>query len=110
MPRYARIHVPSGLFHIISRFQDRQFYLDLDGARAKYLELLGKALETHDCRLIAYCLMSSHVHLVAQLGNNPIGKLTKQIHSPFATWVNQQRKQEHRCGYGRPAEVGSCSF
>ena len=92
MPRYARIHVPTGLFHIISRFQDRQFYLDIDGAREKYLELLGKALDTHDCRLIAYCLMSSHVHLVAQLGHESIGKLTKQVHSPFATWVNQRRK------------------
>lgn len=92
MPRYARIHVPTGLFHIISRFQDLRYYLDIDGAREKYLELLGNALETHDCRLIAYCLMSSHVHLVAQLGHDSIGKLTKQIHSPFAAWVNQQRK------------------
>ena len=77
---------------MISRFQDQRYYLDIDGARAKYLDLIGKALETHDCRVIAYCLMSSHVHLVLQLATDPIGKLTKQIHSPFATWVNQQRK------------------
>ena len=25
------------------------------------LELLGKAAETHDSRVIAYCLMSSHI-------------------------------------------------
>jgi REP-associated tyrosine transposase len=92
MPRYARIHVTSGLFHLISRFQDRRYYLDIDGARGKYLELLGKALQTHDCRLIAYCLMSSHVHLVAQLGNDSIGKLTKKIHAPFASWINRQRR------------------
>ena len=92
MPRYARIHVTGGLFHVISRFQDRRYYLDLKGARAKYLELIGKALETHDCRVIAYCLMSSHVHLVLQLGNDSIGKLTKKIHSPFATFTNRQRK------------------
>jgi hypothetical protein len=58
MPRYARVHVTGGLFHVISRFHDRRFYLDLDGAREKYLEFLGKAAEAHDARIIAYCMMS----------------------------------------------------
>ena len=71
MPRYARIHVAGGLFHLISRFHDRRFYLDMDGAREKYLELLGKAMTSHDGRIIAYCLMSSHVHPVLQLGGIP---------------------------------------
>ena len=63
------------------------------GTNEDFLELLGKALKIHDCRLIAFCLMSSHVHLVAQLGQDSIGKLTKQIHSPFATWIHQQRRR-----------------
>jgi putative transposase len=92
MPRYARFHVTGGLFHIISRFHDRRFYLDVEGAREKYLELLGMAAANHDSRIIAYCLMSSHVHLVLQLGNDPLGRLTKQIHAPFGVWINKQRK------------------
>jgi REP element-mobilizing transposase RayT len=60
MPRYARFHVTGGLFHVISRFHDRRFYLDIDGAREKYLALLGKAMEAHDSRVVAYCLMMSH--------------------------------------------------
>lgn len=91
MPRYARFHVTGGLFHVIARFHDRRFYLDIDGARAKYLALLGKAAETHDSRIIAYCLMSSHVHLVLQLGNDPLGRLMKQVHAPFANWINKRR-------------------
>ena len=91
MPRFARFHVTGGLFHVISRFHDRRFYLDIDGARRKYLELLGKAAETHDSRVIAYCLMSSHVHLVLQLGNDSLGSFTKRIHAPFGNWVNAQR-------------------
>jgi putative transposase len=53
---------------------------------------LGKAIEAHDSRLVAYCLMSSHVHLVVQLGNEPLGQLTKRIHAPFGNWVNARRK------------------
>ena len=58
MTRYTRFHVTGGLFHVISRFHDRRFYLDIEGARDKYLELLGNAALTHDSRIIAYCLMS----------------------------------------------------
>jgi putative transposase len=92
MPRYARFHVTGGLFHVISRFHDKRFYLDIEGARQQYLELLGKAALTHDSQIIAYCLMSSHIHLVLQLGNDPLGRLTKQIHAPFGNWINKRRK------------------
>lgn len=93
MPRFARIHVAGGLFHVISRFHDKRFYLDVDGAREKYLELVGRASETHDSRIVAYCLMSSHVHLVLQLGNDSLGSLTKKIHSPFGIWLNSRRRR-----------------
>lgn len=35
--------------------------------------------------------MSSHVHLVVQAGNDPIGLLTKKVHAPFGLWVNKKR-------------------
>jgi putative transposase len=91
MPRYARIHVTGGLFHVISRFHDRRYYLDIEGARETYLDLLGKAAATHDGRIIAYCLMSSHVHLVLQLGNDPIGLLARKVNAPFGAWINKRR-------------------
>ena len=91
MPRLARIHVTGGLFHVISRFHGRRYYLDIEGAREKYLELLGKAAATHDGRIIAYCLMSSHVHLVIQPGTDPIGLLTRKVHAPFGVWINKRR-------------------
>jgi REP element-mobilizing transposase RayT len=95
MPRYARPHVTGGLFHVISRFRDGEFFLNLDGARAEYLRLLGNAAGRSTTRVIAYCLMSSHVHLVLQLGADPLGRFTKSVHSGFARWVN-----EHRRGLG----------
>jgi putative transposase len=105
MPRFARFHVTGGLFHVISRFHDRRFYLDIDGARDKYLELMVKAFESHDSRLVAYCLMSSHIHLVVQLGNDPLGKLTKRIHAPFGNWVNARRKGVGTILADRPKSV-----
>jgi putative transposase len=105
MPRYARIHVTGGMFHVISRFHDRRYYLDLEGARETYLKLLGQASAAHDARIIAYCLMSSHVHLVVQLGNDSIGTLTKRVHSAFGNWVNAKRNGVGSVMAGRPKSV-----
>ena len=92
MPRYARIHVTGGMFHVICRFHDKRYYLDVEGAREKYLKLLGQAVLVHDARVIGYCLMSSHIHLVIQLGNDSLGSLMKRVNSPFGNWINAMRK------------------
>jgi putative transposase len=91
MPRYARPHVVGGLFHVISRFRDGEFFMDLEGARTAYLRFLGGAAQKSSTRVFAYCLMSSHVHLVLQLGADPLGRFTKSVHSGFAQWVNERR-------------------
>ena len=31
MPRYARIHLTGGLFHVVARFHDKRFFFDLEG-------------------------------------------------------------------------------
>jgi len=79
--------------------------MDIDGAREKYLDYLGQALSRHDARMVAYCLMSSHVHLVVQLGCDPLGKLTTRIHSPFGNWVNSQKQGVGAIFADRPKSV-----
>ena len=102
MPRYARIHLTGGLFHVVSRFHDKRFFFDLEGAREKYLELLGRAAAKHDSRILAYCLMSSHVHLVIQLGGDPLGGLFRSVHSGFGPWLNSARGGSGPVFAGRP--------
>jgi putative transposase len=105
MPRYARIHVTGGLFHVISKFHDRRYYLDIEGARHQYLDFLGKAAATHNGRIIAYCLMSSHTHLVMQLSSDPIGLLARKVNAPFGAWVNKKRGGLGTILAGRPKSV-----
>jgi putative transposase len=84
--------LPAGCFTLFRDFTTDGFIWTLMVLEKKYLELLGKSLESHDARIVAYCLMSSHIHLVLQLGNDPLGSLTKKVHSPFANWINSERK------------------
>jgi REP element-mobilizing transposase RayT len=78
---------------VISRFVNRQFYLYEPGGRAKYLELLGGAVEKSDAVLLGYCLMSSHVHLIFRAGNDPLERVMKSVHSGYAGWFNRGKKR-----------------
>ncbi len=89
MPRAARVDLPGGTFHIISRTLNREFLIE-DEDRLYYLALLGRALEKTDARVVAWCLMSNHVHLVVIAGDEPLWRLMKSVHSGFANWRNRR--------------------
>ena len=90
MPRYARLYYPGGLFHVISRCLNREFLINDDEDRRKYLSLLESALSRCDATLLAWCLMSSHVHLVVRAGDDPLDRLMKPLHSGYAGWKNRR--------------------
>ena len=91
MPRFARIVYPGGIYHVISRFHNREHLLTDQSERDYYLSLLGQGLEKTDTLLLAWCLMSSHVHLVVKAGKEPLDRLMKGIHSGFAGWLNRKK-------------------
>jgi putative transposase len=95
MPRYARLHAPGALHHVIARFVDRRFRIRGAAERREYLRRLGEAVRRSDWRLLAYAVMSNHVHLVATAGELPVGRLTRRIHTGFAAWLNAR---EHGLG------------
>lgn len=65
MPRVARI-APGGLcFHVINRGNMRVRVFHDDADYRDFLKLLAAACERVELRLLAYCLMPNHFHLVA---------------------------------------------
>ena len=68
MPRLARIVIPGASHHVTQRGNNQQAVFRDDGDRVKYLELLRHYSEMHCLRIVAYCLMTNHIHLVAVPG------------------------------------------
>ena len=71
---------------MVSRFARDEWRLDPKGARAAYLDDLAEAAATGGVEVLAYCLMSNHVHLVIVQGERPLERFTKSLHSSFAAW------------------------
>ena len=64
MPRQARVVIPGLPHHVTQRGNNRQDVFFVDGDRVAYLELLREHCEKHAVRVLGYCLMTNHVHLV----------------------------------------------
>jgi putative transposase len=65
MARLARVVAVGVPHHITQRGNGRPFILASDAERTVYMELLQQAVQLHSLTVLAYCLMSNHIHLVA---------------------------------------------
>jgi REP element-mobilizing transposase RayT len=83
-----RIH-PGSLYHLISRFVDREWFIETERERQFYLRLLGRALERSNWRCVAFAIMSNHIHLAAIAGTDPLDSWIRRVHSPFADTMNR---------------------
>jgi len=65
MPRLARIVIEGVAHHVVQRGNNRQDVFFVDDDRRHYLALLKQKAEEYRLEILAYCLMTNHVHLVA---------------------------------------------
>lgn len=92
MARKPRLHVPGALYHVTLRGNHQQsiFHARCDYRRLD--EIVAEVLERFAAHLHAYCWMTNHVHLLVQVGAEPLGRLMLCIASRYARFA--QRKLE----------------
>ena len=79
MARPLRIEYPGAVYHVICRGNNRQAVFRDDRDRTRYLEKLSLYCEEKEVDLVAYCLLTNHVHLLLE---TPKGNLSKMM-QPF---------------------------
>ena len=91
MPRHARLIVPHYPHHIIQRGHNRQTLFAQADDYHYYLSNL-QAWKTHyQIKIFAYCLMTNHVHLLLQPGDDPgaLGQFMKRVAARQTRYVNR---------------------
>jgi REP element-mobilizing transposase RayT len=61
-----------------------------DEDRERFLGALQAAREASGCRVLAYCLMDNHVHLVLRTTTEPLGATVKRVGVRYAGWFNRK--------------------
>lgn len=84
---------PGTIYHLISRFVAKEWFIESSAERTTYLLLLGSALERTDWRCFSYAVMSSHIHLGLIAGERPLAEWLRPLHTDFAKWINVRRER-----------------
>jgi REP element-mobilizing transposase RayT len=87
MARRLRIHLPGGFYHVTLRGNHQQPIFLADGHHGLLDRIVAEAAAVEDARIHAYCWMTNHIHLLAQVAARPLGRLMLRIASRYARTV-----------------------
>ena len=90
MPRKAREKHNEAIYHIMCR-SESEFLLFRDNADKKYyLGLLKKNVDKYKCRIYAYCLMDSHLHIHLDPRGYDVSKFMHSINTSYVLYYNKK--------------------
>jgi len=103
MPRKARLLVPSCPHHIVQRGHNRNTVFVADEDYQYYLENLFEWKVKLGLKVFAWCLMTNHVHLVVESGEDAIAisALMKRLAGRQSAYVNKLEKRTGSLWDGR---------
>jgi len=90
MARKPRLHVPGGLYHVILRGNARQDIFFAPRDRTLFYELLQEGVTRFGYRVHAFCLMTNHVHLALQTGDQVLSAGMQNLSFRYARYANQR--------------------
>ncbi len=90
MARAARTLSKSNIYHVMLRGVNRQDIFEDDEDRAYFMNVLRRCKELSGFRLHAFALMSNHVHLLIEPGNESLETVFRRIGTRYAVWFNRK--------------------
>ena len=94
MGRLARVVIPECAHHITQRGNLQQPVFQSDRDRQLYLEILQQNSTRYRMRILGFCLMTNHVHLlVVPERNDSLAKALGRTHNDYARWVHVRERQ-----------------
>ena len=93
MPRAARSHSNSGIYHVMLRGINRQQIFEDNEDNLFYLRLLKEYKHKCGYKIFAYCLMGNHIHLLIKVEKDPLERVFRCIGARFVYWYNTKYKR-----------------
>ncbi len=97
MPRPPRMSSANTCYHVLNRGNGRNAVFHKDGDYAAFLKLLKQASDRIPMRLLAYCLMPNHFHLV--VWNRKEGDLSKWMQWLTTSHVRRYHRHYETSGH-----------
>ena len=93
MPRSARLDMPGLLQHVMVRgIERRDIFVDDDDRRA-FVGRLGELLGATQTELLAWALLSNHVHLLVRSRTGSLGTFMRRLLTGYAVTFNRRHER-----------------
>jgi putative transposase len=94
MPRNPRCVLPGVAYHVTQRGVNRSDVFFTQADRQTYLHLVREQREEAGVRVLAWCLMTNHVHwMVVPDREDSLAVLFRRVHGRYAQYVNARRSR-----------------
>ena len=105
MPRPPRIQVAGGLYHLTARANVGRVAFQDDGERTEFLTVLERVVRRCGWSCRAYCLLSTHYHLLCLTPEADLAAGMQYLNGRYAQWANWRRKERGHVFEGRYGAV-----
>jgi REP element-mobilizing transposase RayT len=94
-----REEIAGAYYHVGTRGNNKRDIYSDDTSRLIFLLLTQRLAKRHDWRVLAYCLMNNHYHLVLQLGAGGLSRGMKSLNGGYARAFNvREGRRDHLFG------------
>lgn len=94
-----------GVFHIYARGNNGELIFIDDEDRQRYLAFLVEQVEAFGLRLLAYCLMDNHIHLLVMTPEPNLGRAMQRLQGRYAQSFNRRHGRSGHLFQGRYGAV-----
>lgn len=90
MPRPPRVLSESGCYHVMLRGTGKRLIFETDDDRLEFLAQAGRAFAKWNVDVLAWCLMSNHVHLLVRDSDRELSSAMRSLASSYASYFNRE--------------------
>lgn len=102
MSRPLRIDLPFSLYHVISRSNSGERVFIDDRDHDKFLSYLAEYASLFSFKIHAFCLMSTHFHLLIESAEHPsLSELMRRLLTAYTVYFNRRNKRHGHLFQGR---------
>jgi putative transposase len=105
MPRPPRPQVAGGIYHVTARSNLGRVAFRNDDERARFLGVLEAGVERCGWSCRAYCVLSTHYHLLVVTPEPDIAAGMQYLNGRYAQWANWNRTERGHIFEGRYKSV-----
>ena len=101
MARPLRLEFPGATYHVTSRGDRREPIYRDDADRVAQLQVVGAAMGRFEAKVLAYCLMGNHYHLIVYTPQAKLSALMRQFNGVYTQVFNRRHRQVGHLFQGR---------